>query len=509
MNASSSSLVLRPGLPARRAGFASFFRAALAVLSLAALGAPVSAEEPSLCEIRCTPPKPASAFIEIDANTGEILAGSRTFAEGEKVQVIISGKNPYKYAYRTQIVTSPLDTSLVTAFLGLIPGAGSFGQIFPDLASSGRSTETAENFPLATPAQPGDPCAGKEAELEKIEDAADKVVTANNDLKSKATEKEKSYKAYEKFLLDTDGESLGTRCVQVCNDANALLPKLADLSDVKEIKEKAAALEKASGELGKEIAKFKEGLPANRNQCGLGERIEGVEKIAEESGAAAKKALEVIAEIEKAKPMLDSLAKIIRKVQVDNRAFFDERFPPTEGEPAGVQVTLYQTNLREANATEKEVGKVDLTVGRSRFSLSAGVGFSTIEDVTIVKQGDKFAEENESDLRPSLTVMLNTQLGRFWKAEKGGAPDARVATRNSWGLATGLVLTQRNSTTEAEFIVGPSFGFLDDRFFVVLGYHTARVQSLRSEDIPAGTTDIPVDKDWESGAMLAFTYKLR
>src|ERR1700681_1496221 len=98
----------------------------IALFLLLSLTVPMEAKAETtkeICKQRCTPKKPDPPFVEIDANTGAILNGATTFAEGEKVQVILSGMNPYKYDYESQIKSTPLDISIVSAFLGLIPGA--------------------------------------------------------------------------------------------------------------------------------------------------------------------------------------------------------------------------------------------------------------------------------------------------------------------------------------------------------------------------------------------------
>ncbi len=462
-----------------------------------------SAEEvKKICELRCTPPKAEPPFVEIDANTTAVLNGATNFAEGEKVKVIVSRKNPYKYDYETQIKSSSLDANLVSAFLSLIPGADAISSLFGQTGSV-----SPVPAPRAGAASGADECSSHRGDLNGMIALLNKLNESDEALKKEAGEIEASYKEYEKFVLTTDKDFLGTfeRCVDICTQGSGVLSHLSRLTNLDKFKGEIEELQKAADDLGKTAAKFKE----EHKDC-FGTELAKVEKNVKAAAESAKAALAKVQQIQKAKPAIELLGQRIGKTLADNEAFFEEHFPYTQGGPIAVKINLFRKNLREENAKEKEVGQVDLTVGQSRFSLSAGVGFSTIEDVTIVKRGTEFAEENESDLRPSLVVMLNTQLGKFWKTiDKTKTPKVREVTRRSVGLATGLVLTSRDNSTEVEFIVGPSFGFLDDRFFIVLGYHTARVQSLRSKDIPAGTTDIPVDKDWKSGAMLAFTYKIR
>jgi hypothetical protein len=482
----------------------------LLLLTLFTVGWVPAQAQSQTCQALCRPRTLEPAFVEIDANTGEILSGATTFSEREKVQVVVVRKNPFKYAYRTQVKASPLDTALFGAFLNLVPGASLFN--FPGLSSGpavARSTESPSDFPAAAPPH----CNGGRDRLNGLTRSKDQLENEYDLTKIEAGKTQAAYDGFLKFMADTNKENLGdaAACEAICTDAEVVGQNVERLTNPKALQEQIEGLATSTENLGKEVAKFRGEFPKcfGTELAEILGRVDAVKKATKENLASLDK-------LKEAKPAIENMSKVIKRTLVDDNALSEEHFPYTQGDPTSVKVTLFRKNLREDNAQEKEVGQVDLTVGRSRFSLSGGFGFSTIEDVTVVNQGDKFAEENESDLRPSLTLMLNAQLGRFWKknAREEDPEEQRRATRTSWGISTGLVLTSRNNTTEAEFIVGPNLGLLDDRFIIVLGYHAARVDSLGGgykigEDVPDDVTTIPVDRDWKSGAMLAFTYKIR
>jgi hypothetical protein len=474
----------------RRRRFAPRF---IALTLLLALIAPLGAhaqDVKQICADRCKPKTQVPPFVEIDANTGAILNGATSFAEGEKVQVITSRMNPYKYDYETQIKSTPLDIAIVSAFLGLVPGADKLSGLFPNQPPAGQPVPAQS----AAPPHPDPACDPFKADLDTLSDLSTNLSASTVSAKDQATEIGSSYKEYEKFVLATDKDFLGqaSDCERICDLGNDLIPHLTRLTDLSKLKAELEELQKISESLEQKATKFSQ----DHKTCFVAQ-ISAIRKNVTDTTKAVTAAQSKLQEIEKLKPALELLSQRIDKTLADNDSFSSEHYPYTQGEPTGVQITLFRKNLREDGAKEKQVGQVQLTVGQSRFSLSAGFGFSTIQDVTIVKQGDKFVEDNKSDLRPSLTTMLNAQLGKGpWM-------------RSTWGLSTGLVLTSRDSSTEVEYIVGPNFGLLDNRFFIVLGYHVARVQSLRSKDIPADTTTVPVVKAWKSGAMLAFTYKIR
>jgi hypothetical protein len=463
------------------------------------------------CRTRCQPRVLEPAFVEIDANTGEVLSGATSFSDHEKVQVVVVRRNPFKYAYRTQVKASPLDTALVGFFLNLIPGANLFN--FPGLPSAPAMPQAIGPQPAAPPPPPPH-CNGGSERLNELTRSRDQLETEYGLAKIEAGKTQAAHEGFLKFVADTDKENLGdvAACEAICRDAEGVVQNLATLTDTKALQERLEGLTASAEALGKQVDAFRALFP----NCGFDARLNEISGKAVVVKVAAQGNLEKLEALKKAKPAIENMGKIINRALADDNAVSEQHFPYTQGDPTSVKVTLFRKNLREDNAQEKEVGQVDLTVGRSRFSLSGGVGFSTIEDVTIVNQGGKFAEENESDLRPSLTLMLNAQLGRFWKKDdrEKNADERPRATRTSWGISTGLVLTSRNNSTEAEFIAGPNLGLLDDRFVIVLGYHAARVASLGGgykigEDIPDDVTTIPVDRDWKSGAMLAFTYKIR
>jgi hypothetical protein len=484
-------MLIHPYLRRRRWSAPPFIVLAVLLGLTASLGAQAQ-DVQGICQMRCTPKTPVPPFVEIDANTGAILNGGTIFAEGEKVQVIISRMNPYKYEYEAQIKSTPLDIALVTSFLGLIPGFDNLSSLFPNGSTSGGSR--AGGPPATARTLNDDHCAQFESEKQALAALSDDLSLESKAAKDEATLIQTSYKKYETFVLATDKDFLGSvaECINICVDGSQLQPELSRLTDLENFNATLEDLLKSAESLSQKAAKFK----ADQPTC-FPSTIAEIQKNAADTIKGAKAAQASLQELDKLKPALKLLAQRIGKALSDNDSFSVEHYPYTQGEPTDVKITLFRKNMREENAKEKEVGQIQLTVGQSRFSLSAGIGFSTIQDVTIVKIGETFAEENKSDLRPSLTTMLNAQLGKSWWP------------RSTWGISTGLVLTSRDNSTEVEYIFGPNLGLLDNRFFIVLGYHAARVQSLRSKDIPAASDEIPVVKVWKSGAMLAFTYKIR
>lgn len=480
------------------------------LLLLIALPAVGRATDSDKCQARCNPIPHLPAFIDINANTGQILGGTTRFAEGEKVQVLISGKNPFKYAYRTQIVSSPLDPGTAAAFLRLVPGAGALiDSVLGTTQASGVAKTEATGIPECT-------LVG----WSEVKKQRDKLTTDIEALKKDAAEIKSVHEEYAKFVEDTDKDSLGDtmQCAAICVRAGELVQNLDKLIDLKEFKEKVAAVASASKKLQISIT----ALRATDARCKPD--LDGAEKIAQDAATVAETLAEVVNKLEGAKASFEALGKIIKAALADEHAFREEHFPYTGDGPTNVRITLFRRNLRVEGSAEKEVTSIDLKVGQGHFSISAGIGFSTLEDKHIIRDGEKFGEENKSSLRPSLTVMLNAQFGHLWSWSTGtpatqNCPACPATPKRAlpatWGISTGLVVSNRNDTTQTEFILGPSLGLLDNNLFMTLGLHLAQVEKLGGghkigEEIPADLTgELPVKKDWAKGFMLAVTYKMR
>ena len=459
------------------------------------------------CEKWCSLPKGKdrlAASVVIDANTGQILEGGTRFAEGEKVQLIFVNKNPFKYSYRFQVVSQPLDTAIVTSFLSLIPG---FGDTLGALGI--QSSGVARNNPCQ-----GAPLTESNAiiaEANKLEQQSKDIATQLNDLSKKL---EPYQKAYNDFIKATDGDriiSYGSTeetlvCRDLCGKAKALVDQLPSI-DLSGIRKAVDALEKAITDLETRANK----LSGDCKDFTVGE----LNRIANPRKEDIKNYNKRLDDLAKAKDSFEQLVNIIKIAFASENPFVEVKYPQTSGGPTGVTISIFRKNLRNPDAKEQEIGKVTLQVGESPLSISAGIGFSTIRDRRVIRQpfakddgtiGAKFGEENTSKLRPSAVVMLNASLRRFNMFAKDDG---------SFAISTGLVLSNRNGTTEAEFIVGPSIGFLSNRVFFTFGYHAARVEQLGGgfklgDEIPANITDpLPVERNWKGAFMFGVTYKLR
>lgn len=458
------------------------------------------------CEKWCQIPKGKDllpAYVIIDANTGKIIEGATRFAEGEKVQVIFVNKNPFKYSYSFKCRSQSSETSIIASFLGLIPG---FGPTLQALGVQQTTQPSASN-----------PCLGddlKESnaindEAQKLEQQSKVIAKTLNDL----TEAYKIYKPdYEAFLKATDVDAIEPatlNCVKICNDAKKLLQQLPPL-DLAAVRKTVAALNDTISSLEARA----EAIKGNDCRKLTKDKLAPLTSPRKEDLKSYNKRLD---ELSKAKEMYDQLVQIIRLAFASEHPFVEVKYPQTLDGPTGIACTIHRKNLRNPDAKEEDIAVVQLQVGENRISLSAGIGFSTTQDTRIIRQpfanddgtiGARFAEENKSTFKPSGVVMLNAHLCHLGRGQCCGG-GANLA------VSTGLVLSSRNNTTEAEFVAGPSVGLLKNTVFLTFGYHAARVDKLGGgftlgEKIPSNLQDpLPVERNWKSGFMFAITYKIR
>jgi hypothetical protein len=227
-------------------------------------------------------------------------------------------------------------------------------------------------------------------------------------------------------------------------------------------------------------------------------------------GDAAKYA-DLAKKVQDNKSTYEQLAKILKAALSQSQPFWEVRYPQTGGEATEITINITTKNLRSAEAQAVAIDPIRLTVGQSVLALSAGIGFSTINDVSIIRQSspgennsivNRFGYEHKSPFKPSAVVMLNAPLCEFGK-------------RMSAGWSAGLVVSERGNNAQVEYMGGGFVGFLRNKVFLNFGFHTARVQELaggfRMGDIvPTNLADpLPLEKNWSYGAMAALTFRIR
>jgi hypothetical protein len=484
----------------------SFF--AIAVMTLTPLAVY------SQCDQKCQlPPKKerGECSIVIDANTGSVVEGSIRIPDScEQVQVYYVNKNPFKYTYSFSSTFVPFDQDAALSFLKLIPDFGPRVAALvdpPTGAAPAASACTGENREKAL------------ALKKRGEDLKGISNTLSANI-NQAIEKYTNYKnSLAQFFAATESDEAfrwsNVSCVTLCGQAKTLLTDYANLPDLDGLSKRVDGLEEEIANLEKDVKAFSPN-GANAADCKQEVADEMTEKI-----AAWRKELknyrDRLTELKTVKTTLDQKTKIVKAGDSDT---FVEIVPAQRDDFRGGKyiLTLGRKNLRNTDA-KAESRQVTLLTGDRNLYVSAGVGFSNISDRKVVRQAalvpngtggtrlaNVFGYEESSNFKPSGVFMLTSVLKRF---------DFNGKNAGSFGISTGLVLSQRNDTVEPEFIVGLTLGALRETVFFTVGFHAARRENLASgfqigQEVPADLQgDPPTVKKFTGGGMFSITYRIK
>ncbi len=447
------------------------------------------------CKKACAVP-PADqldAHATLDANTGRLIDGATVFPQGTRVQVTIVNKNPFKYAYRLQVTTEPLSSAIISEFLGSIPG-------FKDLLPGRKAAPPA--FAAA--------CGGAPKEYTDLFASITSSGTAANEAFQKSADYPDKFNAF-KNLADVDAISGPDPCEKLCSQAADLYDRRASFDP--------ATVDKAVAGFASEIAANRDALanlpsPDAHKPCV--QALKDAEKAAEARKADADTAASKIKQkLTENQASYQQMNRILKAALESGNPFVESRYPVPSDDAAAIHVDLFRRNLWVADAAETPVTSITLTVGRSRFSISSGIGVSSIPNVRYGRQAlvttgtggantvsTQIGYLEHSNFSAGLLVALNGMIAS--------------ATEFSWGVTTAIMVTNRNGEASVEYILAPlTFGFLKDQLFFSAGLHVAKVQELANgfsvgQEVPSGLQDpIPTTSRWKTGVIGALTYRIR
>jgi hypothetical protein len=449
--------------------------------------------------------------VIIDVINGGVAGGRIRFPQTDRVQIVFINKNPFKYEYRFNILSKSLDQSVIDEGLLLLgfrmPTASGATTVAADFDCEGTDSNATEAI-----AQSATKYLTEFNKVVGDEEALRNLLTAYSDVRKK----------YDDFVDLTREDKI--ECSKICPKANELLPHLETLINelpkldqaLANAKKTAQAARVAHNELKNVISS--KAKAASRQDC-----LDNADALARDLTAIEEKLPEYEITVTTARSQVDkvkTLRGIIRNLS--DSSFTEIRYAPTTGASA-VEISTFRRNIHEDNSKEAQVGDtVNLTVGESRFSLSGGIGWSTLESARIIrsrapdpadatKTVEVFGEENNSELDPQIVAMMNARIGKpfnlFW----------RKSLPVSFAWSTGLVVATASSTDTVgtAYLTGPSLLLNDNAFVVSLLLHSARVGRLASgfkagQPIPAELQDpLPLDNNRELGVMLAITYRTR
>ena len=152
------------------------------------------------------------------------------------------------------------------------------------------------------------------------------------------------------------------------------------------------------------------------------------------------------------KTLEDKKAAVQKTVDMVTEVFTSGKFYEIQTqnftEPVRLSMPVVLTKRSDSTSTTLTGRETD--VGKPTVHVSGGIGFSTIDDITIVRQPGlaadgktqetHFGYQNNSSFKPSAIVMLNVP----WKE----------GARISFGPAVGLVVSGRGDTANVEYVGG-------------------------------------------------------
>ena len=445
------------------------------------------------------------ADLIIDANTGEMTDGQLNYRGHQKIKILFRNKNPFKYAYRFNVKAIELDQAIISEGLGIL------GVTIPDAPTGPTNPQSFGACEMA-----GNPA-------KAFDDAFAKAETAEKVLADVLKMFKPAADQYDTFINSTREDSIS--CDQVCEPALELQKKLDGvlIPNVGVVDERVTALEKAVKAAREEHTKLLDRIKADvtvtaaeRKTC-----MDVATPRAEPLAAIEKRLLsyqEIRTKALANKTQFAILNNIIRGLGPTSFSEVRHAVGPSE-----VTISTFRRNLREEGAKEIQAtaSPVKVTVGESRFSISGGIGWSSINRAKIVRQAapdpssstggtiEVFGEENGSHIQPQAVALVNARIGREFRLFKWKSIPA------SFGISSGVVILAAEDTSGMSYLLGPSLILNDNAFVVTLALHSANVARLSSgfhigEKIPAdikGT--LPVENNRTEGVMLAVTYRTR
>jgi len=451
-------------------------RCRVMLMLVASIGMAASAAEPGGTEEKiadfktlCAMPAERAGYVQItiDANSASTEAGL-TLQPDSRVEVVFTNKNPFKYRYRFGLSTKSLDEVRIAEYLNMYLFKGALPILDKGAAKSA--------------------CVGNtEAELEA------RVTTFNSNVQVVQT----LGKKYTVFLEKTSGESLGspTECESRLREAAGL---------VTELRSKQSTVDALEQEF-KDLTEGVKVLDAGNCKSELETTLQGF------SDFSAK-----VKELRNA-------ARFIGDRLAEGEIIHARRYASVPADPTMVEAQVFRTNLRQEEAKEELVGRVEFKAGEGRVTVTAGAMYSNLDSRQIVRQAKlarnedgtpapgnvvetRFGYSEDSSFTIAPVLLLNVRVGDpYWLNGYRLVPPVH--------LTAGVLAAEENGRPRVDFVAGLSVSFVD-LVFLTVGAHMGERDELvgfRVDDlVPADILDpLPTKRVWRSAFTTALSFKFR
>ena len=171
---------------------------------------------------------------------------------------------------------------------------------------------------------------------------------------------------------------------------------------------------------------------------------------------------------------------------------------------------------------EKSKGtKANATIGARRFELSGGMVFSTLNrrefQSVLGFARDANGQIVDADGKPTDKRELSTIVGLSESSKSRFAPivllNTRLTNNPKYNLffSVGVTAKRDSAGTDVEYLIGPSFNFLNKNAFFTFGAYAGRQQKLAGDlFVGARLTDstVPIQKEYKWAPAFSFTYRI-
>lgn len=463
-----------------------------------------------LCTQRCEVPE-GERIVRIDANTFKLNPADRIFFDrGTPIELVVHNKNPFINEYELEIEAVELELETIRSFLGqvgLLPGS-------LDDEEAGDDGEDAGDAALA---DGGCQLEGFKATVRQIVDLRRQAITKYNETMQGLRLANAKIQAHAKFVGNAKKPITGERqCRAICKEAGTVAAGLEEAMKLNALRKSLSELQSLLTQMTglREVLRFRAEAMPTGSQEEKDRKKDCTDEVAflgdhvDKTKEQATKADEDVGELVKNVPALASQRKGVLDVLQNPEAFVDRI--PLSARPKATRYDLKLTCKPLGDGKERTENLGTIQVGRNRFSITAGLGISFIEEEAFGRQsapGDdgstvsRFAVTETSSEHLAGVFQLNARLGSLSKSKRVGI---------AWSLGAGIA--GDDGTTEVSLYTGPSLSFLDDKLFFTLAFHQRDVEELAGFALGDLVPDdlegeLPTVKKKDDGVLLTITYR--
>jgi hypothetical protein len=470
----------------------------ISVLSLSLVLAATTTHVHAQCT-HATPPTLAGKVIEIDASTG-VITSATAYKKTDAVRVLIKNKNPFRYDYRVTVETQVVEEPGLARFIEV-------AQLGPPA-----STEPPGDAAMGT----GTPCT--DAQIGTVRGLYQRLDTTPgiaSDANSLKTDVMNAVSAHNQFATTLAGHQKtlqnDEKALVLCNAAESLIALVEGYKPTT-----AGLVDRADALLGF-AATLRGAAQALTGTCTHDLLTQGRERAFFITNSLVPELKDKIKKIADAKTAADTAAADVKKILASADAFYEIRHLGPFDLPTNAAVKIERKERTStAGFSTLQTARINFGGGQ-KFIFAGGIAsslldrerFSRIQGFELDRAGNRVLVDGQP--------VLTSVVGRSEESSGGVSPVFLLhgsiggpwSVVDSFGLSLGIT-AHVDDRIDLEYIAGPSFGFVDNRFILVIGAYRAQQHELAGDfhvgaKVPDDVTEIPITRrgDWGIGFALA------